>query len=172
MSAKCRQTGETKNPASPYKYKHCGIFLCDPCRNNKLLFGNVLLCTFVQAYARARANLLSIIAHYSTIRSAKCRHACICHKIVVPLHRIKEKYVFRGIILFGVPAQGCAGIFLSFCWRQQNDHIVGVSKMVQGLFVSFRVLFCYNVRTRANWARVRSLKTQCVGHLLQHMPFA
>ena len=98
MSAKCRQTGEMKNPASPYKYRHCGIFLCDPCRNNKQLFGNVYCCMMVQPNARVRANLLNIIVHYSTIRSAKCRHACICHKIVVPLHRIKEKYVFHGII--------------------------------------------------------------------------
>ena len=162
MSAKCRQTGEMKNPASPYKYRHCGIFLCDPCRNNKLLFGNVLLCMVVQPYARVRANLLNIIAHYSTIRSAKCRHACIYHKIVIPLHRIKEKYVFHGII--GLEhLRRDARVFYRF---------VGFNKTMQARFVSFRVLFCYNARTRENWARVRSLKTQCVGRLLQHMPFA
>ena len=125
----------------------------------------------MQPYARAYANHLCIIVHYSTIRSAKCRRACVCHKFIVPLHRNTFFVIFFVRLIWNTCA-GMRGCFLSFCWSQQNDHIVGVSKMVQWLFVSFLLLPHYNAKRHANLARVRSLKTRCVGRPVRHRQFA
>lgn len=54
----------------------------------------LLYIVFGSNYGRARVRDKKILVHFSTKWSAKCRHACVCHFLVVSLQRENNSVFF------------------------------------------------------------------------------